>query len=162
MIEEHAVVVGVEQDIASLEVVRRSACGLCGKTRGCGISLFGRLFGHKSNVFKAQNSINAQAGDRVIVAIEENAVLTSALIVYGVPLATLLLGAILGNTFFMGDAARSDLYALIGAITGLLLGLGWVKGHAAARGVNTRYQPTILRLADARVINSIVNEVKKC
>lgn len=153
MIEEHALVVGVEQDVALLEVVRRSACGLCGKTRGCGISLFGRLFGHKNNVFKAENTIHAKPGDNVVVAIEEQAVLMSAMVIYGVPLGALLLGAILGNTLSDGTASQADMYAFAGAIAGLLLGLGWVKGYATARVMSHRYQPTILRLADAQVIN---------
>lgn len=153
MIEEHALVVGVEQDVALLEVVRRSACGLCGKTRGCGISLFGRLFGHKNNVFKAENTIHAKPGDNVVVAIEEQAVLMSAMVIYGVPLSALLLGAILGNTLSDGTASQADMYAFAGAVAGLLLGLGWVKGYATARVMSHRYQPTILRLADAQVIN---------
>ncbi len=153
MIEEHALVVGVEQDVALLEVVRRSACGLCGKTRGCGISLFGRLFGHKNNVFKAENTIHAKPGDNVVVAIEEQAVLMSAMVIYGVPLGALLLGAILGNTLSDGTASQADMYAFAGAVAGLLLGLGWVKGYATARVMSHRYQPTILRLADAQVIN---------
>ena len=154
MIEERAVVIGVEQDIASLEVVRRTACGLCGQTRGCGISLFGRLFGHRNNIFKAQNSIHAKAGDNVIVAIEEHAVLNSALMLYGIPLAALLLGAILGNVLSSGGTPQTDAYALVGAAAGLLLGLGWVKGHAVAQDISARYQPTILRLADdANVVN---------
>lgn len=153
MIEEHALVVGVEQDVALLEVVRRSACGLCGKTRGCGISLFGRLFGHKNNVFKAENTIHAKPGDNVVVAIEEQAVLMSAMVIYGVPLGALLLGAILGNALSDGTASQADMYAFAGAVAGLLLGLGWVKGYATARVMSHRYQPTILRLADAQVIN---------
>jgi sigma-E factor negative regulatory protein RseC len=153
MIEEHALVIGVEQDVALLEVVRRSACGLCGKTRGCGISLFGRLFGHKNNVFKAENTIHAKPGDNVVVAIEERAVLMSAMVVYGVPLGALLLGAILGNALSDGTASQADMYAFAGAIAGLLSGLGWVKGYATARVMSHRYQPTILRLADAQVIN---------
>jgi sigma-E factor negative regulatory protein RseC len=153
MIEEHALVVGVEQDIALLEVVRRSACGLCGKTRGCGISLFGRLFGHKNNIFKAANTIHAKPGDSVVVAIEEHAVLMSAAVIYGVPLGALLAGAILGNALSDATPAQADMYAFIGAIAGLLSGLGWVKGYATARVMSHRYQPTILRLADAQVIN---------
>ena len=37
MIEESAIVVGLEQNAAMLEIVRRNPCGLCGQTRGCGI-----------------------------------------------------------------------------------------------------------------------------
>lgn len=153
MIEEHAVVIAVERDVASLEVVRRSACGLCGQTRGCGISLFGRLFGHRSHVFKAENSIHAKAGDHVIVAIEEHALLNSALMLYGIPLMTLLLGAILGHVIFPGDSVQSDVQSLIGAVVGLLLGLGWVKGHTVAGSVNSRYQPKISRLAEGANVN---------
>lgn len=148
MIEEHAVVVGVEQDVAMLEVVRRTPCGLCGQTRGCGISLWGRLFGHKPNIFRAVNQINARVGDSVIVGIEEQALLRSALTVYGVPLLAMLAGALLAGAVFPGDAleiSHADRNAVIGAAAGLILGLLWVKGHVAGRSLDARYRPVILR-----------------
>ena len=91
MIEQHAIVLTLEfaaletegpthqsatnQSIATLEIVRQTACGLCGQTRGCGNSLWGKLFGHKSANFKAQNQINAKVGDHVIVGIDESALM---------------------------------------------------------------------------------------
>lgn len=48
MIEELAVVVGTDGDKAMLEIVRSKPCGLCGRTRGCGMSLWGRLLGHRT------------------------------------------------------------------------------------------------------------------
>ena len=148
MIEEHAVVVGIEQDVAMLEVVRRTPCGLCGQTRGCGISLWGRLFGHKPNIFRAINEIYARVGDSVIVGIAEQALLTSALTVYGVPLLTLLAGALLAGVIFPGDGleiSHADRNAVIGAVVGLVLGLLWVKGHVTWRSLNPHYRPVILR-----------------
>lgn len=153
MIEEHAVVVGVEQDSAMLEIVRRTPCGLCGQTRGCGISLWGRLFGHRSNIFKAMNQINAKVGDSVIVGIEEQALLRSSLTVYGVPLLAMLAGALLGGGVFAGDANHADGYAVFGAVAGLVLGLLWLKGHAAGRSLDAHYRPVILRAGDQGVIN---------
>ena len=138
MIEEQAIVVGVENDVTMLEVVRRTPCGLCGQTRGCGISLWGRLFGHRPNIFKAVNQIDAKVGDSVIVGIEEQALLISSLTVYGIPLVTMLAGA------------RN---AVIGAVVGLMLGLLWVKGHTAGRSLDARYRPVILRTANNGVIN---------
>src|ERR1051325_412477 len=148
MIEEHAVVVGIEEDVAMLEVVRRTPCGLCGQTRGCGISLWGRLFGHKPNIFRAINEVGAKVGDSVIVGIAEQALLTSALTVYGVPLLTLLAGALLAGVIFPGDGleiSHADRNAVIGAVVGLVLGLLWVKGHVAGRSLNAHYRPVILR-----------------
>ncbi len=53
MIEERAVILSVSQynhnlsdSTATLEIERKTACGLCGKTRGCGNSIWGKLFAH--------------------------------------------------------------------------------------------------------------------
>ena len=95
MIEEHAIVVDVRKDEAMLEIVRQRPCGLCGKTRGCGISLWGKLFNHTS-VFKADNRIGATVGDNVVVGVEEHALLRNSMSIYGIPLAAVLAGALLG------------------------------------------------------------------
>ena len=158
MIEESAIVVGLEQNAAMLEIVRRNPCGLCGQTRGCGISLWGRLFGHRRNIFKAINQINAKVGDNVIVGVEEQALLVSSLMVYGIPLIGMLVGALLVGGIFAGDfnsanPGHADLYAVIGAVAGLVIGLLWLKGHAAGRSMDARYQPVILRADNSVVIN---------
>ena len=86
MIEERAVILALEynpatqQSIATLEIERKTACGLCGQTRGCGNSLWGKLFSHKPAVFKASNTINAQVGQSVMIGIDERSLLKSALL----------------------------------------------------------------------------------
>ena len=145
MIEEQALVVGIEQDKALLEIVRRTPCGLCGQTRGCGISVWGRLLGPRNNVFRAVNQLNAQVGDYVVVGVDEKALLASSLAVYGVPLAMLLAGAAVGTVL---APAAGDAWPLAGAGFGLVAGLLWIKGHAAGRGMDVRYRPVILRAAD--------------
>jgi sigma-E factor negative regulatory protein RseC len=158
MIEDSAVVVGLEQNTAVLEIVRRTPCSLCGQKRGCGISLWGRLLGHRKNIFKAANQINAKVGDGVIVGVEEQALLIGSFMAYGIPLAFMLVGALLANGIFAGDSnpvnpGHADLYAVIGAVAGLTIGLLWLKGHAAGRSMDARYQPVILRLDNGAVIN---------
>ncbi len=151
MIEERAVILSLEREIhstspsdsiATLEIERKTACGLCGQTRGCGNSIWGKLFAHQSTAFKAQNRINAKVGDSVIVGINEKALLKSALLLYILPLATMLFGAILATRF-----SASDSSAMIGAVVGLVLGLLWVKGHTMSSSYFRLQQPVILRLA---------------
>lgn len=151
MIEERAVILSLEREtnnisssnsIATLEIERKTACGLCGQTRGCGNSIWGKLFAHQSTAFKAQNRINAKVGDSVIVGINEKALLKSALLLYILPLATMLFGAILAAQF-----SASDSSAIIGAVIGLVLGLLWVKGHTMSSSYFRLQQPVILRLA---------------
>jgi len=151
MIEERAVILSLERetnDIASndstaiLEIERKTACGLCGQTRGCGNSIWGKLFAHQSTAFKAQNRINAKVGDSVIVGINEKALLKSALLLYILPLVTMLIGAILASQIHDTNGS-----AMIGAATGLVLGLLWVKGHTLSSSYFRLQQPVILRLA---------------
>ncbi len=149
MIEERAVILSISNNnhnlsdsTATLEIERKIACGLCGKTRGCGNSIWGKLFAHQSTAFKAQNRINAKVGDSVIVGINERALLRSALLLYMVPLVTMMIGAILMNELLHTNAA-----AMFGAVVGLALGFIWVKGHTAASRYFSDQQPVILRLA---------------
>ena len=149
MIEERAVILSLgdasseqSNQIATLEIERKTACGICGQTRGCGNSIWGKLFAHQSTAFKAQNRINAKVGDSVIVGINEQALLKSALLLYILPLATMLIGAILIKQF-----NASELFAMLGGVAGLVLGLLWVKGHTMSSSYFKLHQPVILRLA---------------
>ena len=148
MIEERAVILSLESEpsavdsTATLEIERKIACGLCGKTRGCGNSIWGKLFAHQSTAFKAQNCINAKVGDSVIVSINESALLKSALLLYILPLVTMLIGAILATQIYDTNG-----YAMLGALVGLVLGFVWVKGHTMSNSYFKLQQPVILRLA---------------
>ena len=148
MIEERAVILSLESEpsaadsTATLEIERKIACGLCGQTRGCGNSIWGKLFAHQSTAFKAQNRINAKVGDSVIVGINEKALLKSAFLLYILPLATMLIGAILATQIHDTNG-----YAMLGALLGLVLGLLWVKGHTMSSNYFKLQQPVILRLA---------------
>jgi sigma-E factor negative regulatory protein RseC len=147
MIEQHAIILSTEDDgqgntpMATIEVVRKTACGLCGKTRGCGNAIWGKIFAHKNTSFKAQNNIKAQVGQNVIVGIDETALMKSALLLYMVPLAIMLIGAIL-----MSQIYESDIAQMFGAFVGLVIGFFWVKGHTTGRVYYQTHQPTILRL----------------
>ncbi|PKO26200.1 MAG: Fis family transcriptional regulator [Betaproteobacteria bacterium HGW-Betaproteobacteria-8] len=154
MIEEHAIVVSVSGDAAMLEIVRKKPCGLCGKSRGCGISLWGKLFNHKSE-FKATNNIGAKVGDSVIVGVDEQALLKGSMTIYGIPMLALLLGALLGMVFLpqAASASQKDIYAVIGAAIGLAMSLLWLKGHAAGHAYDPSHQPVILRVDNQVVMN---------
>ena len=161
MIQENAIVISIDQDVASLEIIRNKPCGLCGQSRGCGISIWGRLFGHRSNIFKAKNTVNAKVDQVVVVGVEENALLWSSFAVYGIPLALLILGAVLGSTLF-SDALHTDRNTALGALLGLFVGYLWLKGHSQGSTLNARYRPVILGLAEpSSVLNVQCKKGKK-
>jgi sigma-E factor negative regulatory protein RseC len=150
MIEERAVILSLDtqssdsktDSVAILEIERKTACGLCGQTRGCGNSIWGKLFAHQSTAFKAQNRINAKVGESVIVGINEKALLKSALLLYIVPLVTLFIGAILASQLHATNGST-----MLGSLLGLAFGLLWVKGHTMSNSYFKLQQPVVLRLA---------------
>ncbi len=124
MIKEEAIVVACDKDKAEIEIIRTKPCGLCGQTQGCGIGLWGKIFSHKKNNIFLVNHINAKAGDKVILSIEENYLLRTSLLLYGIPLISMFLGMVLLSSL---SISLKDLYALFGGIAGFILGIFIVK-----------------------------------
>lgn len=144
MLEEHATVVALDNEYAQLEIIRKKPCGLCGKTRGCGVSMWGKLFNHRQKPLRLHNDIGAKVGDDVVIGIQEDAFLKSTLYLYGIPLMSLLAGAMLGSLFAQGQSA--DAYAVTGAVLGLIIGYIWLKGHQAGAGFHHSCQPKLIKI----------------
>lgn len=148
MIEEFAVITKRVDDHVMLEIERRTACGLCGQKRGCGNATWGKLLGHTSQEFAAENAINANVGDSVVVGIDERVVLSSVFFLYVVPLLTMLAGAVLADVLL-----NNEFYVILSAALGLLLGFAWVKGHLIGYGrtkkpYGSKCRAVVLRHAD--------------
>jgi sigma-E factor negative regulatory protein RseC len=124
MIEEEAIVIKASKKNVTLEVVRSQPCGLCGQVRGCGNSIWGKIFSHRSGHIKTRNNLDAKLGDVVILGIDETLMLKSSLMLYGVPLLSMFVGMLLTQGFVKEMA---EFYSLIGAVTGFFLGVVLIK-----------------------------------
>ena len=124
MIEEQAIVIKASKERVTLEVVRSQPCGLCGQVRGCGNSIWGKIFSHQSGHIETHNKLNAKLGDIVILGIDETLMLKSSLMLYGVPLLLMFLGMVIANSF---AKETIELYTLLGAVLGLTLGVVMIK-----------------------------------
>ena len=124
MIEEQAIVIKASKQSVTLEVVRSKPCGLCGQVRGCGNSIWGKIFSHQSGHIETRNNLNAKLGDIVILGIDETLMLKSSLMLYGVPLLSMFLCMVIANSF---AKEMTELYTLVGAVLGLSLGVVMIK-----------------------------------
>jgi sigma-E factor negative regulatory protein RseC len=124
MIEEEAIVIKASKENVTLEVVRSKPCGLCGQVRGCGNSIWGKIFSHRTGYIETRNHLNAKLGDVVILGIDETLMLKSSLMLYGVPLMLMFLGMVIANMF---AKETTELYVLLGAVMGLFLGVVLIK-----------------------------------
>ena len=135
MIKEEALVIGLNGRMASIEIVRSKPCGLCGKTQGCGNSIWGKIFSHRRSPLELPNTIGAIEGDRVYLEMEESYLLKTSMLLYGAPLLFIFFG--MGFTeYFMHLAG--DFYVLIVGVVGFLLGLALIK-VAASKNHNRLY-----------------------
>lgn len=162
MLEEVATVIGLEtnhyQEYAQLEVIRKTPCTLCGKTRGCGVSIWGKIFNHGQKPLRLQNTIQAKIGDHVVIGIQEQAFLKNTLYLYGVPLFSMLIGATM-SAFWLAtgkNTATTDWYTLCGAIAGLVIGYLWLKAHQTGANYQANCQPTLLRVMPQTVQNQAI------
>jgi len=143
MLEAEGVIVKIGQEGVFVETSRVSACGSCSSKEGCGTSTLSQLLGSKTSSFKVLNPIGAALGERVVIGMEEAALLKSSLLVYLLPLAFLLAGAIFGG--WLAPDSLQDAYAVGGVFVGLVLGFVALKLVSANARTNSQFQPVILR-----------------
>ena len=128
MIEARAVVVRTTAATAWVRVDDRpSGCGRCNEPGGCGGARISYAFGRPNDVFQITCAAQFEAGDRVVLTIEDGAAIGAALATYGAPTAGAILGAGLG-TWVAGDMG-----AAIGLLAGLLLSFQLARQCVASR-----------------------------
>jgi len=97
---DKGIVVKITSSKIFLESYRDQPCGLCGKNQGCGNSLWGKFLNHKSDMIAVDNNIEVKQGDIVNIHYDERKLLKISLMIYFVPLASLLFFFIIGTILF--------------------------------------------------------------
>ena len=154
-IEERALVVGLEGSQVLLEIERKQACGLCGKTRGCGVSIVGKALGHHGTI-KVNNTLNANIGQYVLLKMHPNHLLKGTAILYGVPLFGIIVGSFLGQVSFNNvqlDAISKDVFEMIGGVLGFVCSQAWVKKYSQNVSRENHFVPEIIEIIDSKIIN---------
>lgn len=151
MIEEHAQVVAIDNSIVWVEAQRSSSCSRCAANKGCGNAVFQKLFGNKQNVFPvtSDNGLNqplVTVGDKVIIGVEENALVKNSFIVYAIPVIAIIIFAVIGETFANNSMSISkDFASVIGALVGLLISIFGLRWYNCLSSNNANGQPVLLR-----------------
>lgn len=147
MIEEQARVVEVVDRVAKIVTERRSACGSCAAKQGCGTSLLAAWMPQRQLTFHIANDIDARVGDLVVVGLDERLLQRGSLLLYAVPLAGLLTGAIAGERLLAQFGWSSELGAVLLGLLGLTVSLGLVRRFAAGCVIAGQGGIRLLRVA---------------
>jgi len=140
MIEETAIVIDVKDQQILLETQRKSACQTCSVKSGCGTSTLAKVVGKRSSQFVVDNHLNVQAGDRVIIAIDENALVQGSLLIYLLPLIFMMLAGLLAEYLFANEGLT-----ILSVVVGFLIAMIGVRYIMAGSGLKKSIQPHLVR-----------------
>lgn len=145
MIEESGCVIAVENDMALIEIQRKSVCSTCSVNKGCGAGVLSKVVGNKRFRLTAYNSVNANVGDEVIVGIDDNMLVKSSFAVYIIPLLLLFVGAWCGKSIagIFAIQATEGISILFGML-GLVIGFIWLRHFSQKISKDDRYRPVLL------------------
>jgi len=145
MIKEQAKVIAVKDGQVSIEIDRSSACGSCSARNGCGTSILDRFFKRTDNHMVIKSDLDIVVGDEIVVGLQEGALIKGSFVVYTVPLLLLLAVAVIAKQITGSEAA-----SIIGAVTGFVLGLLYVRYFSLSVKNDERFHPVILSHSNAR------------
>ena len=145
MIEEQAIVIGCDgsgDGRIAVRVDRKSACESCQMKAGCGQKLVNDSSQRKCIEFELENHFDAKVGDRVTMAIPEKSFLQASVVMYVLPLILMIIGAVLGESYF----ALADIGIFLLASLGFLTGLYLARKFAQTHQFNPDFQPHIIAI----------------
>ena len=130
MIDVTGTIVELDGEYAIIRM-DETGCGRCHEEGGCGGNNLGKMLCSSPQTFRVFNPARSPVGAHVTISIAEGAVWRTAMLAYGLPLASLFLGA------FSGLMIAGD----VGAIAGSLIGLfgAWVAVRYTLR--RRRFDP---------------------
>ncbi len=142
MLTETGQIVAVEADGLWVETIQRSTCGSCAARSGCGQHLLSQLTGRNSYLWVSLQGRDAgryRIGDTITLGVPEAVVANGSLLVYLLPLVTLLIATTLAHHWWQ----REPLTILAG-LAGLLAGGAWVRWRAHRTRHDARLQPVLI------------------
>lgn len=148
MSEITAIVKRLEDDFVWVETNPATSCSRCKGGNGCSSVSISRLFCSSKQQFKVINHLPLAIGDVVTIGLADEVMIKTALWSYGIPIAGLVFGALLGGWLFPNVA---DLASIVVGIIGFVLGLLSLRFLESARGEEEVY-PTVLSKISGPVI----------
>jgi len=127
MIIETAIVKSVTGDQVSVQCESQSACNHCHASDNCGTGTVAKAFPHRTHRFTVTKTADVVVGDKIEIGLPEKNLLTSAMLVYLLPLATILFS--LGVGQYLSQVFQFDGEGLIilAAFIGAYFGFAWTR-----------------------------------
>ncbi|MCW8931049.1 MAG: SoxR reducing system RseC family protein [Gammaproteobacteria bacterium] len=166
MVEEQATVIRTKDQYVWVQTERQSSCGHCSVKSGCGTQVLSKVLGNKLSQVRCLNPLinskgsiskeyafKLQSGDRVVIGLEETALIRGSMLIYFLPLVSMIVLG--GFSVFIGKIfwpQGIDVLSIIFSFTGLILGLRFTqtllhknKQKNSKLDVQQAFEPVVLK-----------------
>ncbi|KPK59157.1 MAG: SoxR reducing system RseC family protein [Gammaproteobacteria bacterium] len=141
MITEPATVLRVDGDIVWVRCEAQQGCRRCAEGRGCGGGLLGKLLGDRLRTVRAgRGDFRLAAGETVVIGLAETALVRASVVMYLIPLLTMLAAAVLAWQV----GGQTEAWAISGGLIGFLTGLGYARRFGNRHDTDPRFQPVVI------------------
>lgn len=140
MIEEEGIVAEVEGEFAKVSILSKSACEKCSASGVC----------HPGDeeYMEAANPLGAKKGQKVKVVLAPQIYLKASIILYGIPMAALITGAICAKNIALryGREQQSDLWAFFAGLALMVVSFFFIRRYNNKVEKTQKYKPTIVEI----------------
>ncbi len=142
MIEERGCVTSVEPGFVWVTCARQAGCERCAAGKGCGGGLLSRLLGDRLHRVRAISNAPVSTGQQVVIGLDESVLIRSAMMVYGVPIVGVILGALFA---WLAAPDAPEWVTIGGGVVGLTAGFLVTRQFENRFKKRRRFQPIVLR-----------------
>lgn len=147
MIEEVAEVIRVDENSVRVRVDRKTACGNCPVASSCGNGVMEKLFMRRNSVIEIELPAvtGVEIGDRLVVGVADNILITSSAIAYSIPLVGLFTGLLIAIGLSRWGQIESEWLQVLGLLLGLVGGFMGMIAVAQRLRAHPAFSPVFIR-----------------
>ncbi|MGF1726936.1 SoxR reducing system RseC family protein [Photobacterium nomapromontoriensis] len=146
MMRSLATVIATRPGEMTVSCQQQSSCGSCASQESCGSGIVSKALPGRQHQITLSTEVTAKVGEVVEIGLSERSMLHSAMLVYVLPLLCLVVGAILGQWWFIALAGGGELGVILTALMSGAIGLWLARRYAVRLEGLSAYQPSLIRV----------------
>ncbi|SMY36313.1 SoxR reducing system RseC family protein [Photobacterium andalusiense] len=162
MMRTLATVVAVDSGYITVSCQQQTSCGHCASRDSCGTGIVSKAMPGRSHLITIDTNEKITLGQVVEIGLSERSMLSSALLVYMLPLLFLVGGSLLGQYLFVDLAASNQLGVIVSAVVATTIGLLIARHYAKRLDGDAAYKPSLIRVLGLPIsADKLINAASK-
>lgn len=145
MVEESGTIIAVKDGKILVKTEVKSTCSHCQVRDNCGTSVIAKAFANKSEHLQYDCQQPVTLGQQVTLGIAEQTLLSASMLVYLLPLITLITAALLAYWLLPKMGLEHELWVVLTSFVATFCCFVWVSGRIKRKS-NCYYQPQLLAI----------------